>query len=523
MALRRPNRGRRSKPVTLPAPIGGLNGRDGLADMPATDAFVMDNWYPYNTTVDTRNGCQNHVTGAAAAVESLAVYAGGASSKMLGFSNGSVYNVSSAGAIGAAIVSGKTSNKITSTMFSNAGSQFLIGLTAADAPFSYDGVSYTALAITGLTGSQNTLHCVHSFKGRLYFAQKDQLGFYYLAVGAIQGAASYFDLAQQAKAGGYLTGIASFSSQGTEGTGPNDYIVFMTSEGEYLLYAGTDPASAATFQLVGRYYGPPPIGRKGWFNYRSDLYIISAEGIISFTQIREAGQEGVDTKYLSQKLGKAWTALTPNSTTHGWAAVLYPRSGMLVVNAPATSSPAGAYYQFVMNTSTNSWARFVGWDGLCWCVFNGRLYYGTYDGRVVLADEGTIDITTEIKCDCRQAYNYFDDGNGMGDADKHFHFATFVVQADGTPPIAAELCVNFEDDQPDYAGSLTAVVGALWDVATWDVDFWAGDAITQNFTVTFGKIGYTASIWLRTTVRSAPIKWFATRILLERGQGVVLL
>jgi hypothetical protein len=131
------------------------------------------------------------------AVESVEVYTGGAGSKMLAFSNGGIYDVTLGGAVGAALVSGKTCNKAITAMFSNAGSQFLLLCTGSDQPLSYDGASLAGLVITGVTGSPNTCHCLMAFKGRVFFAQASQLGFYYLVVGAIQGAASYFDLWQQ--------------------------------------------------------------------------------------------------------------------------------------------------------------------------------------------------------------------------------------------------------------------------------------------------------------------------------------
>lgn len=508
-------------PVTLPAPVGGLNGRDGLADMPPLDAFVLDNWIPRSTTVDTRNGFSEYATGIGAPVETLATYAGGTSQKMLAFAGGSVYLVPAvAGAVGAAIASGKTSNNVSTCMFSNAGAQYLLGVSGADAPFSYDGTTFATLTITGLTGSQNNLHGIVAFKGRVYLVQKDQLGFYYLATNAIQGAASYFDLTQVAKKGGYLLGIGTFSAD--SGSGPADYMVFMTSEGEYLVYAGTDPSNAATWALVGRYYSSAPIGRKGWFNFRSDLYIICDEGVVAFSQIRANGESGKDVEFLSANLGRYMSDLNIYATTAGWSGVVYPRSNMLLVNVPASGGINGNYYQFVMNTDTGKWTRFTGQNGIAWELRDKRLYFGTYDGRVMLADEGTLDDGEPIKYDCRQAYNYFDDGKGMGAADKQFHFATFIVQADGTPGLSAELNINFEDDQPDYVGSLAGAGGGTWDTSDWDSSDWGGIGLTQNFTVPFGKIGFAASIWLRAFMGGSSLKWYATRVVCERAQGIVL-
>jgi hypothetical protein len=522
--VRRVNRGRRAEPFTLPAPVGGLNGRDGLADMPPADAFVLDNWFPANSYMITRLGHAEYGTGFGNPVESLEAYRGGAEQKMLAFAGGGIYDATAAGAAGAALMSGRVSNRVQTVMFSNAGNQFLLIYSGADAPLSYDGTTLTPLVITGLTGTQNTLHSPHVFKARLFLAQQGQLGFYYLGVNAIQGAASYFDLSQVAKKGGHLVGIASVSD--TSGETPADYVVFMTSEGEYIMYAGIDPSSADSFALVGRYYSARPIGGKGWFNFRSDLYIITEEGIISLSQIRSKGEAANEMEYLSAKLGSYLSSLNTNKDVHGWCANIYPRGNALVVNVPASPSIVGHYYQFVLNTNapnTNPWCRYVGWDGISWCEFEGRLYFGTYDGRAMLADEGFLDDGEPIKFDCRQAYNYFDDGKGMGAADKHFHFGTFIVQAEGTPPISAALNVNFKDVQPEYSGSLVTDDGAMWDVASWDVASWAGSGETQNFTVPFSNLGFAGSIWMRTYLSGTQMKWFATRVVCEKSKGIVII
>jgi hypothetical protein len=497
-----------------------LNGRDNYTDMAATDAFVLDNWLPSSTSVDTRGGSLDYTSGIGGPVESLEVYTGAAGAKMLAFGNGGIYNVTTAGAVGAALASGKTSSKVATAMFSNAGSQFLLIFSGADQPLSYDGTTLTGLTITGLTGSQNTLQMALAFKGRVFLGQQNQLGFYYLGVGAIQGAASYFDLQQQSMKGGSLAAIASYSQE--SGAGPNEYAVFATTEGEYILYAGTDPSNAATWELVGRYFGPAPIGKRSWFKFRSDLYFLTEEGILSLTQIRKMG-DGVQTdEYITGKLGRNYTDLVTYTGTHGWCGLIYPRATVLVVNVPLTVGTNGGYVQFAMNTNTNAWSRITGWNGLCFTLFNKRMYFGTYDGKVVLADEGSTDNGAQIQAVCRQAWNDFDDGRGMGEADKQFHFATFAMQADGAPSIACSLNVNFENDQPLYATALAPAAGAAWDVADWDVDSWAGAADTQNITIAVGKLGYVGSIWMQAVSTAAKIRWFATRIVFEKTRGVLL-
>lgn len=521
MAQRKVRRARRTVPFTLPSPVGGLNGRDGLANMDATDAFILDNWFPANTTVDERRGYAPYVTGLAAPVESLAIFAGGTEKHVLAVAGGTVYDVTSKGAPPVVVHAGLISSVINTTMFSNAGDQWLLCFTGSDTPFAYKATGYAALTITGVTGLPSTLHEVHAFKGRVYLAQKGQLGFYYLGIGAIQGAASYFDLAQVCKNGGSLAAIASYSQQDA-GSGPQDYIVFATTEGEYIVYAGTDPSNAATWSIVGRYYSAAPIGRRGHFNFRSDLYFITSEGLISFTQIREQGDESKKQEYLSAKLGRYLYDLTVHKNTFGWEAVAYPNSSMLILNVPTTLTETGAYIQFVMNTDSGAWCRFTGINALCWAVYDDTLLFGRYDGRVMQGDIGSLDDGKPINLDARQAYNYFDDGRGMGSQDKHFHFATFVMETDGSPPVSAELNVNFENTPPTYEGTLTPSAGSYWDTSNWDQAMWADEAALQTFTASFGKIGYCASVWLRAVAAGASLKWYATRVYCEKSDGIVL-
>jgi hypothetical protein len=496
----------------LPAPVGGLNGRDTYAAMPMTDALVLDNLFPYNTSVDTRGGTANWSTGMAGPVESLEVYNGGAGSDLLAFSLGSIFKVNAGGAVGAAIHAGMVSSRVTSTMFSNAGAQFLLIFSGADAPMSYDGAATANLVITGLTGVQTTTHSPHPFKGRLFFAQQNQLGFYYLDVGAIQGASHYFDLSQIAFKGGYIQTITSFSQD--SGTGPQDYALFITSEGEYIVYAGTDPSDAAHWALVGRYYSAPPIGRKGWFKFRSDVYIITEEGIMSFTQIRQTGEGVLTQEYITAKLGRQYTDYVRFKDVHGWCGIIYPRGNMLIVNVPFSTSLSGEYAQFAMNTNTNAWGRFRQLHALTWALFNGRAYYGTYDGKVVKYDEGYTDNGAEIHAAARQAWHTFD-SDKVGIMDKQFHVAQVVLKADGRPSIACSVNVNFEDEKPTPLEAVASVPASMWDLSTWDVDSWGGSTVVQNIDISIGKIGYVASMWLEMGSLTSTVQWIASRILLE--------
>ncbi len=49
-----------AKQFKVPAAVGGLNKRDGLADMPASDANILTNMFPRPSYVELRRGYQSH-------------------------------------------------------------------------------------------------------------------------------------------------------------------------------------------------------------------------------------------------------------------------------------------------------------------------------------------------------------------------------------------------------------------------------------------------------------------------------
>jgi hypothetical protein len=413
------------------------------------------------------------------------------------------------------------SDQVTTEMFGNAGGQRLLIFSGADQPLMYDGTTFTPLVITGMTGSQNTFHSPMSYSGRLYLAQVGQLGFYYLDVGAVQGAAHYFDLSQWCRKGGYLLSMTTYSYELRDGS-TTDYALFITSEGEYIMYYGYDPSDPANWALAARYIGAVPIGPKGYFKFRGDIYFIAEDGVITFSQIRQLGIDNEGESFLTGKLARFYYDYTPYQSTYGWSVVIYPLGAYLLINIPTSNVMSGPYVQYVMNTNTNAWCRFTGWNSICWALFNRRIYFGTYDGRVVLADEGNDDNGVPITSICRQAWNEFPDGSPLDGMDKHFHFATVVVQSDGTPPISLSLNVNYEDDPPATITPVVLNAGATWDIATWDVDYWSGTGLPQNLMVPVGKLGYSASMWMNAVTSGSSLRWYATRLVFEKTQGLVL-
>lgn len=521
MDFRSTKQRQRSRSVTLPPPVGGLNGRDSLASMPPKDAYYMRNWVPGTATVKARNGSLDFAEmQEPGAVETLMVYAGGATPKFLSAFSEYIYDITDPNAQ-VALQSGRIGAKIMSAMFSNAGAQFFIGCSGQDVPFSYNGTVLSNLVMTGVGVVAAQLNFPFAFKGRMFFLQTGKLSFFYLPVGQIQGVLTEYDLSQVAMLGGSVIAIASFSLHDA-GSSPQDYCLFITSEGEYIVYGGFDPTSVTDWGLVGRYYGPPPIGRNCALNYGTDVLILTLEGAIPLSEIRRVMDANEERNAITSKLGSFLSDLNENADTWGWQALAYARGKWLVLNVPTDNSIEGEYTQFVMNTTTGAWTQFDGWNSICYAVFQRRLYFGTYDGRVVLADEGFDDNGEDIRLDAKQAYNNFQDNYGAGESNKLFHFARLTVSSEGTPAVSGELSVDFADDQPDYATPLAPTPGATWDVSLWDLGVWEEGERTQFVVISLGKYGTFASLWLRASLNGTGLQWYATRFIFEIAKGLVL-
>ena len=90
--------------ASLPAPVGGWNARDSIANMAPADAVVLENFFPTVSSVVLRGGYTSHATGLGGQVQSLMSYSGGPTNKLFAAAATtlSFYDVSSSGAVGAA-------------------------------------------------------------------------------------------------------------------------------------------------------------------------------------------------------------------------------------------------------------------------------------------------------------------------------------------------------------------------------------------------------------------------------------
>jgi hypothetical protein len=235
--------------AAIPVAVKGLNLRSGISALKPNEALRLDNWFPKGGYCQIRGGYTSHVTGLGASIGSLVEWAGPASRKMFGATATALYDVSSAGAVGAAAVSSLNSAYWQTVNFTTSGGNFLVLCNGADSVRNFDGTTWTTPSITGVTSS--TLINVASYKTRLWFVQKDTTKAWYLGTSSISGAATSLEMGDKFREGGKLLHIGSLSRD--SGAGAGDVICFISSKGEIVAYTGSDPSDTNNWTLIGVY------------------------------------------------------------------------------------------------------------------------------------------------------------------------------------------------------------------------------------------------------------------------------
>lgn len=515
LLTKRPQRTRISATPSFPAPIGGWNARESLAAMKPTEAVYLENLFPSTSYVELRGGMSSFATGTTGNVKTLAVYNKmGGTSNMYAYTASGIYDVSSAGAVGASKLT-RTDGKHQWTMFGDGTNSWLIAVNGVDKPAYYDGTTWTAVdgattpALTGLTTTN--IIGVSVFKGRLIFIEKSSLSFWYLTAGAAGGALSEFDLSGECAKGGYLMATGSWTRDA--GSGPDDFFVAVTSEGEAIVYQGTNPNSSTTWAKVGSFVVGKPLGRRCLMQYGGELLVLTEQGAFPMSALLMSGDERAKFA-LSFNIQDAFaSAARSYGSTFGWKSITLPERNALFVNVPIAED--GDHEQYVMNMITKAWCKFTNWDAEDLAVFNGDLYFA--DGTAVyLAWSGTADNGNNIIYRGKQAFQDF-----KNPLPKHPKAFMPILQVNGAVTYSVGLDVDFEDAEIGGSVSFGSGGSSVWDTATWDSAVWNDSAlIVRQWTSAAANIGRWIAPKLHMELDSISGQWIGSSIIYEQGNGL---
>ena len=429
---------------------------------------------------------------------------------LTGSSTGEVYTLHGNASIAPfAQLTGLSNGRFQHVNFATSGGNYLVMCNGADDVYNYDGTTWTQPTITGVTSS--SLVNVNIHKSRLWFIENGTLKAWYLPTQSIAGAANALDLSAYCPHGGYLMAMGTWTIDA--GYGVDDMAVFVTSQGDCLVYRGTDPSSATTWSLVGVWWIGQPIGRRCFVKYQGDMLIVCEDGLFQLSQALQSSRVNPRVA-LTDKIQKAMSnAVTLYRNNFGWQVIPFPPENMVILNVPTQQ---GQYQeQYVMNTITGAWCKFTGWDANCWELFGDSIYFGG-NGFVGKAFTTLADNGEDISGTVQQAFNYYETPGQL----KRFTMMRPTLLTNGTPEIQGAINVDFNLSPPVSNLATLTITGAAWDSAVWDTDLWQDELITsRNWQGAVG-IGYCGGVRLDSSTNGVQLQWVATDVVMEPG-GVI--
>ena len=500
------NRSGTNRSYPFPVGSGGWNAFSPLSQMPPTDAIIMDNFFPNQGSTDLRTGYEIWSTGLGGAVESLYEWSGAASKKLIAAAGGKLWDATLKTA-GTQLAMGYNSNRWQAVNFKSR----LILVNGTDAPQDFDGTTVTAPAWTGPT--LNALIGVNVYRNRVYFIPKTSASVWYGGVDAVSGALIEFDLSGAGQYGGSLMVMGTWT-RGTE-TGANEFAVFVMDTGETLIYSGANPG-ASDWAIIGRFKLGLPLGRRSIFKVGSQLLLITNTGVEDFSTILQVAIENTGTA-ITRKITNAYTQnLAVYGNIFGWEGIYYPKGTRLIINVPRVVNTTQD--QYVMNTASKAWCRFIGQNANCWSLLGGDLYFGGNDGRVYHADYGQSDNGANINGYLKTAFSYLGVDPSML---KKLNVLRPVILADAVVSPAFGISINFSPDDNVNGTPTTGVSGGtFWDQGFWDLSDWTGGYVVNDEWSSIEGLCYCASIKCKVSTNAFSISLQTFDVLFETGNYI---
>jgi hypothetical protein len=302
---------------------------------------------------------------------------------------------------------------------------------------------------------------VWSHGSRLWFVEENTLSAWYLPVDSIGGAATEFPLAGIFRRGGTLLFGAKWSLGA--GDGLDDKCIFVSTEGEVAVYEGTNPSSAATWRLAGRYDMPKPLGRRAYVQAGGDMLIATEAGLIPVSASISTDLGAIETKAVSRPITPYWLQQA-RALPDGWVMRKLNRLGYMLVASGETC--------LSVNLITGAWSRFTGWDVGCVEEIEGQGYIGGADGKVYQIETSGSDggeIYTAVFLGQHSAMDAFGTEKTVRQMRPIFRASTpFRAQ------VAAKVDFDTVVSPPPSVEMFSGTDG--WDVSIWDSSLWDGAA-----------------------------------------------
>ena len=459
-ALRRSN-------AAFSAPVLGWNTRDNLTAMDARYARVLENMLAEGGCIGVRKGFVCVVPSQQQA-QSLAVYDWGPTQELIVAADNKLCVADFAQQQLLPKAQGFLNDRWQSIFYKG----YLFLLNGQDPVQVYDGQTITAAQFTQADQTQEQAPLDTSgfgggvlYRNRLFFIERESLRFWYTKdAGAVQGELLSFDLAQVARLGGRLICAAAWTYSVASGA-QESQLLFITSEGEVLVYAGDNPSEITAWALRGTYKIPRPLGSKCVCALGGDLVYLGEDGYYMMSQLlcAPAAQRAAA---FSDAINPTLSELKGSFANYGWTVKAYQPDGLLIVNVPRTGAQPE---QHVLHLQSGAWSRFSGLNALDWAELDGKLYF-CGPGGVYQAQHGQSDNGKSISWRFMSTYS-----NLAQPYAKIIKELQLYYQGRNDLKFNVSVSVDFKKEYVAYQSNPPAAQ-SQWDQSPWDDTRWATEA-----------------------------------------------
>jgi hypothetical protein len=331
---------------------------------------------------------RNHTMGSGAVKSLFTFVTDAGAEKLIACTNSKIYNCSSSGAgVDLTGLLTVTTDEWQGFTFNNR----LFLLNGTDPVVVIDStVTAAAAAFTGPSGSDTALIQGCNYRGRPYMVEKDSLSYWYhRTIGGVTGALTEVDLARVVQFGGKLMFCASATSN--QGATANEFMVFVTDQGEVLMYSGDYP-DASNWNLFARTRIAQPLSRRSYVHLGGELMLLTRAGMAPISQIISSPSVSQTLYSVTQEIEGEFKDITrafsgSASTNYKYCAVHNVQDGYLLVNFHNTATYAGPNtegtgYQLVQVLDGGAWSYLNHIDAASWTFFDNKLHFGTSAGTV---------------------------------------------------------------------------------------------------------------------------------------------
>ena len=499
-----------------PPPVGGLNFRDPINAMPATDAMVLRNLIPNKTGCTLRKGWQYQTNALDDPIVSMFSYnsADGTTNKLFAASGGDIWDVTTETPTVSQATTGSTENQWNTTQFANGAGNFLLAVSPGAGYWTYDGSSWTQQTVTNLPANPTS---VAVFKNRVWFTIKDSSSVWYLdTIDAITGTAQEFVMGSLLRNGGYVRGLINWTVDA--GVSFDDFLVVVGSQGDVGVWQGTDPSSATTFALKGVWYvGPVPKYGRFFTAYGGDVLLLSTLGLVEMSKLINGQfvntQQGPSAK-IESELGPIIQEYLDDPS---FDVQIIADSEILIIKLPPQNNN---YIQYVMNVNTASWCTFSNVPMVCCSLFEHDFYFATDSNRVAKGIVGELDqVETDgeggqaIEGEVQVAFNDF----GMPGQLKQFVMVKPIFTAPQAPSLKVRMNTQYSLQSVAGSPSFVRDESSYWDEAKWNLASWSSQTNTYESWYGIRGLGYYGALRMRMRGFGGSTNFYSYHIMNQIG------